>query len=71
MNIYSSNDTKALYVTDPGVEELGKVRVKWPGEGFNRKLEVKMIFGGTEIEVEAVTYPGGHKRETKISFLSK
>ena len=71
IGIYSSENATSRYVTDPGVEQIGEVNVKWPGFGQHRKLEVTMTFGGTEIEVEAVTYPEKNRVETKISFLAE
>ena len=71
IEIYSSEDTTSRYVTDPGVEEIDEVNVKWPGFGQRRKLEVTMTFGGTEIEVEAVTYPKKNRAETKTFFLAE
>ena len=71
IRIFSSDDRDSQYISDPGVEQCGEVTVDWRGFGLDRKVEVTMTFGGTEIEVEAVSYPGKHRAETKISFLAE
>ena len=71
VRIFSSDDRHSKYTNDPGVEQGGEVTVDWPGFGLDRKIEVTMTFGGTEIEVEAVSYPGKNRAETRISFLAE
>ena len=71
IRIFSSDDRNSKYVNDKGVEQSGEVRVDWPGFGLDRRVQVTMTFGGTEIEVEAVSYPGKNRAETKISFLAE
>ena len=71
VRILSSDDRNPEYVNDPSVEQSGEVIVDWPGFGLDRKVEVTMTFGGTEIKVEAVSYPGRNRAETKISFLAE
>ena len=56
VNIYSSESVDVKYTTDDGCEELGEILIDWEGSGQNRKAEVKMVFGGTEIRVEVTTF---------------
>jgi hypothetical protein len=71
VSLYSVDRPDVMYITDEGVEHHGDIEVDWPGSGRNRQLEVAMIFGGTEIEVSAVTQPGGNKAETTINFFTE
>ena len=70
IEIYSSKSPDVMYINDEGVHHHGKIQVKWPGSGLDRKLEICMTFGGTEVEVEATSYPGGNKEETRLDFLT-
>ena len=71
IRIFSSDDRDSEYVNDKGVEQSGEVSVDWPGFGLDRRVQVTMTFGGTEIEVEAVSYPGKNRAKTKIYFLAE
>jgi hypothetical protein len=53
-HIYASTDKDVVLVTDPGCTKLGILVVPIPDPGPGRKtVRMQMIFGGTEIEVEA------------------
>ena len=70
VEIYSSTKHDVKYIDDYGCEKLGDIHVNWPGNGLDRRLEITMTFGGTEIHVKAKSFPGGHTAATKIDFLS-
>ena len=71
VKVFSSDRDRAQYVTDEGVEHHADITVKWNGTGRDRTIKITMTFGGTEVEVEAVTFPGENHAETKINFLSE
>ena len=71
IEIYSADRPDITYVTDDGVHHHGNIEVKWPGSGTDRKLKICMTFGGTEIQVEATSYPGGNKTETRLNFYTE
>ncbi|XP_060065910.1 heat shock 70 kDa protein 12A-like [Ylistrum balloti] len=66
--VYASDDLNPDYVTNETCQRIGMLRIEMPdtSRGLCREAEVKMIFGGTEIEVEAVDLET--KKETKASF---
>ena len=71
VGIYATDRMDYKYVDDEGVEHIGGIRVALPGSGLDRKVEVKIKFGGTEIQVEAKDpRPGGEIRETSVNFLT-
>lgn len=53
LKIFASEDPNPKYVTDKSCEYLGKVVVKLPEAKERLKVDVKMIFGETELMVEA------------------
>jgi hypothetical protein len=66
--IYSSEMSDAQYITDEGVKRHCSIYVDWAGTGLDRELKVTMTFGGTEIHVCAVSYPGENQQLTTINF---
>ena len=71
VQVFSSDRDRAQYVTDEGVEHHADITIKWNSTGQDRIIKVTMTFGGTEVEVKAVTFPGENHAETKINFLSE
>ena len=73
VKVYSSDRDRAQYVTDEGVKHHADITVKWNGTGRERTIKITMTFGGTEVEVEAVTFLGENHAETRlhINFLSE
>lgn len=70
---YASSNPEAQYITDAGMRKLGSVTVDSPDtwRGKDRKLEVTMYFGGTEITASARDVSSGNVAQTKIDFLHK
>ena len=70
-NFYSASNPDTEFTTDPGVRKLGSVLVKSPDtwKGKDRKLEVSMYFGGTEITATARDVSSGNVAQTTIDFL--
>ncbi|KAL3878672.1 hypothetical protein ACJMK2_031003 [Sinanodonta woodiana] len=53
LKIYASPDKNPILVTDPNCEMVGRVGVKLPDTTNNIRVDVKMMFGETELMVEA------------------
>uniref|UniRef100_A0AAU0MT83 Heat shock protein family A member 12 variant X6 n=1 Tax=Urechis unicinctus TaxID=6432 RepID=A0AAU0MT83_UREUN len=71
IGLYCSDHIDPRYCSDSNVEQLGNITVQLPGSGLDRKVEVKIMFGGTEITVEGRDCrPGGAKTRTTVNFLS-
>ena len=73
LGFYVTKDPKAQYVTEPGVTEIGSLVVKSPDtrRGKDRKIEVSMYFGGTEITATAWDISSGHKAQTTLDFFCR
>ena len=71
---FTSTDPNAKYTTDPTVgQSIGKVVVKSPdtSQGKKRKIEVCILFGGTEIKVTAIDKTSGNTATAYLDFLCK
>ncbi|KAL3871162.1 hypothetical protein ACJMK2_039178 [Sinanodonta woodiana] len=70
--LYSSTDCIPVYVTDDGCRKLGKITVNVLGQTKDdNTVEVSLMFGGTEIQVEARDKKTGKSTNTKIDFIDK
>ena len=51
VNVYTAENPKIIYTTDPGVKLVGQVTHPWPrpDKGYDRKVTVTLNFSGTEI----------------------
>lgn len=60
------------YVDEPNVRSMGSLHIEMPNKegGRNRKVETDIVFGGTEIHVEATDVTSGKKAATKLDFLT-
>ena len=70
-SFYATSNPDAEYVTDPGMTEIGSVTVQSPDtwRGTNRKIEVSMYFGRTEITATAKDVSSGNEARTILDFL--
>ncbi|XP_052761483.1 heat shock 70 kDa protein 12A-like [Mya arenaria] len=68
--IFYTLDPNPLYTTDQGCHLAGTLNVDIGGSGLGRKVKVRMIYGGTEIEVDATEVATGNVKRMKIDFLS-
>lgn len=70
-NFFSASNPDSQFVTDPGMRKLGSVIVLSPDtwRGKDRKIEVSMEFGGTEITARARDVSTGNVAQTAIDFL--
>ncbi|KAK3603239.1 hypothetical protein CHS0354_007569 [Potamilus streckersoni] len=70
--IYISSETSPTYVTDEGCRILGCGTIVNLDKAVplkDRKVEVSIIFGGTEMEVEAKEVHTGRKSNVVVDFL--
>ena len=69
---YNSGNPEAKYTTDAVVgSSIGKVIVQSPdvSRGTDRKIDVFMTFGGTEIKVTAIDRTSGKTATAYLDFL--
>jgi len=70
-DIYTSSEEIPRFVTDPGCERLGQLEVDIAAEsGKEEGILVKMIFGGTEIVVEAENEKTKKVKKATFNFLA-
>ncbi|XP_069129617.1 heat shock 70 kDa protein 12A-like isoform X2 [Argopecten irradians] len=69
--VYQSTEDDPEYVTDLSCTYIGNMSVSIPDTvgGTNRGVRVKMIFGGTELKLEATQERTGIKTHAKFNFL--
>ena len=70
---FITSNPKTQFVTDPGVTKIGSVKVQSPDtwRGKDRKIEVSMYFGGTEITATAWDVSSGNKAQTTLDFFCR
>ncbi|KAH3835273.1 heat shock 70 kDa protein 12A-like isoform X1 [Dreissena polymorpha] len=66
---FASTDKDPMYVTDPNCTDIGNLTVDLAGSGTDRSVNVNMIFGDTELHVEAVEVANGKKSKCVLNFL--
>lgn len=69
---YNSSDPRAKYTTDSAVgRSMGKVILESPdvSKGTDRKMDVCMAFGGTEIKATAIDRTSGNSATAYLDFL--
>lgn len=61
------------YTDDPGMQKLANIHVDMPNleGGRDRKVEVSIQFGGTEIHISAIDKLTGNKAATKLDFFAQ
>ena len=71
IKIYASTQKSPEYVTDEGCWKLGKLSVQLPTNNKNTSLNIeeKMIFGETELRLEAVEPSTGSTFTAQFDFL--
>ncbi|KAL4224275.1 hypothetical protein ACF0H5_017729 [Mactra antiquata] len=68
--IFSSSNINPMYTTDEGCKKIGNLRVEMPDTtgGRDRKVEVSMLYGGTQIAVFAKDVTSGNEVNAEIVF---
>ena len=71
LRVYSADVRSPLYTTEPGCRKIGNILVHLPNttKGKERRVRVKMVFGGTELQVKAVDEDTGTKYIAAFDFL--
>ena len=69
MDIYATTNKSPQFVDDDGCYRIGTFSVPVAGRGIDREVKVKMIFGGTEIDVECKEVATGKITHLKVDFL--
>ena len=73
ISVYASERGSVQYITDPGCEKVAELRLEMPNSvgGQCKELRMTMMFGDTEISVEAVDAASGQTARASIDFLNK
>ena len=73
ITLFASEHDKAYYVSDPGCYKVGELKLEMPDitGGKQRELRMSMVFGDTEISVEAVDLTSKTSTRASIDFLNK
>ena len=73
IGVYCSEKEHVRFTTDPGVKRCGELYLEMPDTsgGKNRELQATMLFGDTEIKVEATDLTSGITAKAVIDFLNK
>lgn len=76
ITLYASEKENVEYITDPGCSKVGQLNVMVPdtiedGETQSRELILSLMFGETEITVEAVDCVSGQTARASFDFLFK
>ena len=73
ITLFASEKETVYYVSDPGCYKVGELRLEMPDTtgGTRRELTMSMVFGDTEITVEAVDMTSGQTARAAIDFLNK
>ena len=73
ITLFASEKETVYYVSDPGCWRVAELRLDMPDTtgGKQRKLSMSMIFGDTEISVEAMDMTSGQTAHAHIDFLNK
>jgi len=68
-DIYTSSEADPQFVTDAGCDYIGQLEVDVPDTGKDRGVWVNMIFGGTELIVEAKEEKTQRVSKASFNFL--
>lgn len=70
IRVIESSNRNPTYVTDPGCRVIGRFQVEVPSSSshLNRSVKVKMIFSGTELNVEARSVQTGRLHTSSFKF---
>lgn len=74
ITICASENECVHYITDPGVKKVGELNLLMPGgnsKGKPQELRLTMMFGNTEITIQATDQLSGQTAKLFIDFLHK
>lgn len=71
ISLFATEKEKVNFVTDPSVIKIGELRLEMPDTtgGRNRELSTTMLFGDTEISVQATDITSGQTATAQANFL--
>ena len=69
LEVYASTEKNPTYVDEEGCQHVGIIRIDLTGGDVKAKVLVKLIFGGTELRVEAVEEKTGKQTIGSVDFL--
>ena len=72
ITLYACEREFVRFVTDPGVKKVAELRLEMPqADRQCRELHMSMIFGNTEISIEAIDLSSGQTAVATADFLNK
>lgn len=73
ITLFASEKESVYFVSDPGCYKVGELKLEMPDTtgGKSRELRMSMVFGDTEISVEAMDMTSGQKSHSYVDFLNK
>ena len=72
ITLYASEKEFVRFVTDPGVRKVAQLKLEMPQlQSRCRELHMSMVFGNTEVTVEAVDITSGQTAAASVDFLNK
>ncbi|WAQ99599.1 HS12A-like protein [Mya arenaria] len=63
---FATTDPEPTFTSDPNCTDIGKLTIDVPGSGLDRSVSIKMIFGDTEMHVEAVAKDEKSNKSSKV-----
>lgn len=71
ITLFCSNNEVVKFITDPGVTKIGELHLQMPDTtgGRSRELKTTMIFGNTEVSVQAVDCTSGQTAHAEVDFF--
>ncbi len=73
ITLFASEKELVRFVTDPGVTRVAELKLEMPETtgGRGRELRMSMIFGDTELSVEAIDCTSGQSARASVDFLNR
>ncbi|KAK3741108.1 hypothetical protein QZH41_013936, partial [Actinostola sp. cb2023] len=74
LKFFSTDKREAAFITDPGVKAENvefEVICSDVSEGLNRKIELDVYFGGTEIKISAMDVSSGSSAKASLRLVTK
>lgn len=70
-SLFATDNEYTRFVTDPGVLKIGELKLDSPdiSRGKSRELKMTLMFGNTEISVQAVDCTSGQTASANVNFL--
>lgn len=66
---FASTNALPQYTYEADCQHIGNLNIKLEGSGVNRYVDIKIIFGGSELIAEATERNSGRKLKATLNFL--